>query len=117
MKPLEVVNSNLIIIDIENTSSVKRIINVYMSFNPQNNVNARKKFKYQLNLTKHAMIESCVVIGDFYIDYSRIYDDNYLSKNLFDDFDEALSAYNLVILTIAACGCNIYISTALILLF
>ena len=65
MKQLEGVDSNLIIIDIESTVSVKRIINVYRSFNPQNNVNARIKFKYQLDLIKRAMIESCVIIGDF----------------------------------------------------
>ena len=65
MKQLEGVDSNLIIIAIESTGSVKRIINVYRSFNPQNNVNARIKFKYQLDLIKRAMIESCVIIGDF----------------------------------------------------
>ena len=53
MKNLEGVDSNLIIIDIVSPSTVKRIINVYRSFNPQNNVNARMKFKYQLNLIKN----------------------------------------------------------------
>ena len=71
------IDSILFVIDIANSRSAKRIINVYQSFNPQGNVNARMKFKYQLELIKHAMIESCVLIGDFNIDYTRIYDDNY----------------------------------------
>ena len=70
-------DSNLIVIDVVNLRLVKRIINVYQSFNPQGNVNARMKFKYQLELIKHAMIESCVLIGDFNIDCTRIFDDNY----------------------------------------
>ena len=96
MRQLEGIDSNLIVIDIVNSRSVKRIINVYRSFNPQGNVNARMKFKCQLELIKHAMIESCVVIGDFNIDYTRIYDDNYGRKTLFEDFDEVLSDCKLV---------------------
>ena len=42
------------------------------------------------------MIESCVIIGDFNIDYSRIHDDNYCNKYLFEDFDLTLSDYNLI---------------------
>ena len=42
------------------------------------------------------MIESCVINGDFNIDYSRIYDENYCNKNLFEDFDEVLSDYNII---------------------
>ena len=36
-------------------SSVKNIINVYRSFNPQGNVNARAKFGYQIEIIKNAM--------------------------------------------------------------
>ena len=61
---LEGINSNLFSVDIESAGSVKRIINVYRSFNPQNNVTARIKFKYQLELIKIAMNESFVVIDD-----------------------------------------------------
>ena len=48
MTGLEGLDSSLIIIDIKGSCSIKRIINVYRSFNPQNNVNPRNKFKYQL---------------------------------------------------------------------
>ena len=61
MKNLESMNSNLIIVDIVSSSTVKRIINVYRSLNPQDDVNARTKFKHQLDLIKHSMIERCVL--------------------------------------------------------
>ena len=44
MYNLEGNDSHIVVIDIEGIASIKRIINVYRSFNPQNNVNARVKF-------------------------------------------------------------------------
>ena len=44
MSHLEGVDSHIVIIDISNCA-IKRIINVYRSFNPQNNVNERTKLK------------------------------------------------------------------------
>ena len=93
---LEGVNSHLVIIDIASNLSIKRIINVYRSFNPQNNVNARVKFCYQLELIRSALDVNCVILGDFNLDYNKIYDDNYACKNLFGDFEDKLSTYNLV---------------------
>ena len=65
MYNLEGTNSHIVIIDLEGPITVKRIINVYRSFNPQNNVSARDKFKYQLEIIKSAMTQSTVLIGDF----------------------------------------------------
>ena len=96
MLNLEGINSHIVIIDTEGIKNVKRIINVYRSFNPQNNVNAREKFIYQLGLIKNAMCTQCLVIGDFNLDYSRVHDDNYGSKMLFNDFNSALSEFNLI---------------------
>ena len=73
-----------------------RIINIYRSFNPQNNVSPRDKFKYQIQLIKTAMTSDTVLLGDFNLDYKRIYVDNYAYKNLFSDFDYELSIFNLV---------------------
>ena len=53
MYNLEGTNSHIVIIDLEGPITVKRIINVYRSFNPQNNVSARDKFKYQLEISNH----------------------------------------------------------------
>ena len=84
------------IIDIEGNCDIKRIINIYICFNPVGDVSPRDKFKTQLNLIKQAMIPKTVLLGDFNLDYGRIYDDNYAHKNLFADFDEILSDYNLI---------------------
>ena len=56
---LEGVDSNLIIIDIEGTNPA-RIINLYRSFNPQNGVSQRTKFKYQLSLIKESFTNNTV---------------------------------------------------------
>ena len=52
---LEGVNSHLIVIDIEGRSEIKRIINVYICFNPQEGISAREKFKNQLVLNTPSM--------------------------------------------------------------
>ena len=38
----------------------------------------REKFKYQLRLIKDAMMPKTVILGDFNINYEKIYDDNYV---------------------------------------
>ena len=42
------------------------------------------------------MNEKCILQGDFNLDFSKMYDDNYGYKNLFDGFDDEMSMYNLV---------------------
>ena len=84
------------IIDLEGPGSINRIINVFRSFNPQNNVNPRTKFKQQLEIIKNAMTVNCVIVGDFNIDHAKAYDVNYSNKNFFSDFDEVLSEFELV---------------------
>ena len=71
-----------------------RIINIYRSFNPQNNVSPRDKFKYQIQLIKTAMTSNIVLLGDFKLDYKKIC--ILLNKNMFCDFDDELSIFNLV---------------------
>ena len=73
-----------------------RIINIYRSFNPQNNLSPRDKFKYQIQLTKTAMTSNTVLLGDFNLDYKIIYDGSYANKNMFSDFVDELSIFNLV---------------------
>ena len=96
MHQLEGIDSHVIIIDIVNSCTIKRIINVYRCFNPQGNINARDKFIYQLEIIKNAFIDKCVVLGDFNLDYEKVYDDNYAHKLLFEDFEITLSMCNLV---------------------
>ena len=62
------VNSNIVIFDIEGRGDISRIINLYRSFNPQSNLSAREKFKYQLQLIKEARSEKYLEICDFNLD-------------------------------------------------
>ena len=96
MHQLEGINSHIIIIDIVNSCWVKRIINVFRCFNSKGNVSARAKFVYKLEIIKNAFIEKCVILGDFNLDYEKVYDDKYAHKLLFEDFENALSMFNLV---------------------
>ena len=61
-----------------------------------NNVNARTKFRYQLEVIKRAWTLNCVTVGDFNLDYAKAYYLNYSNKNFFADFDEVLSEFELV---------------------
>ena len=91
---LEGIDSNLLIVDIYTKKGPKRLINIYRSFNPQNNVNTREKFKYQLQLIKGAMTSDTLLIGDFNLNYEKVHDDNYAYKNMFVDFEEAILGQN-----------------------
>ena len=42
------------------------------------------------------MMPNTVLLGDFNLNYEKIYDDNYAHKNLFSDFDEILHDCELV---------------------
>ena len=61
LKNLEGTDSHIVIIDTEGIKIVKRIINVYRSFNPQNNVSARAKFLYQLQHIKNIFVNIIVL--------------------------------------------------------
>ena len=92
---LEGMNNNLLIIDIHGPKTV-RIINIYRSFKPLNNVNQRIKFQTQLNVIKNSMTKNTIVLGDFNLDDSKRYNIDYPYKNLFLDFDETLSDFGLI---------------------
>ena len=53
-------------------------------------MNAREKFKYQLDLLKNAITKDTLLLGDFNLDFAKQNDVNYAFKNLFEDFDERL---------------------------
>ena len=88
-------DSNLIIIDILG-SNTTRIINVYRSFNPQNGISPREKFKYQLNLIREAYVKGTILLGDFNLDYLKKDCVNYSKASLFEDLEEKLSDLNLI---------------------
>ena len=92
---LDGTNSNIMIVDIIH-SVTTRVINIYRSFAPQNNVKQREKFRYQLGLIKEAMTQNTIILGDFNIDDGKRFDVNYAYKNYFTDFDEILADFGLI---------------------
>jgi hypothetical protein len=91
---LEGSNSHLVVVDLYGSPEM-RIISIYRSFRPQENITAREKFKYQLDLIKASATIKCIILGDFNIDHSRKYDVSYANKQLFADFDDKLSHLGL----------------------
>jgi exonuclease III len=91
---LEGTNCHLVIIDLFGETDL-RIITIYRTFKPQENVTAREKFGMQLNLIKLSCTKNCVILGDFNVDHAKKYDVTYANKHLFDDFDNCLSHLGL----------------------
>jgi hypothetical protein len=55
------------IIDVLSTPNL-RIINLYRSFNPPDNINAGEFFNNQLQLVRGVMTSNTILIGDFNLD-------------------------------------------------
>ena len=91
---LEGTNSHIVILDIEGHKNL-RIISIYRTFKPQENITAREKFNYQLNLIKIDLTPESILLGDFNIDDAKRFEVNYTNRNLFCDFEEKLSNFGL----------------------
>ena len=70
--------------------------NIYRSFNPKGGINAKEKFKYQLQCIKEANSLNMVLLGDFNLDYNKLHDVNYARKILFEDFQSELEHLELI---------------------
>ena len=69
---------------------------MYRSFNPQNGISQREKFKYQLSIIKEAFTKGTIILGDFNLDYFKKHSVNYTSSRMFEDFEEKLSDLDLI---------------------
>ena len=70
---LEKDNLHMLVIDIEGTNDkMKRIINVYRSFNPIN-CTARELFTKQLDIIKNAFNCDTLLVGDFHLEYNGLF--------------------------------------------
>ena len=72
-----------------------RLINVYRSHKPKDNLTPREKFKLQLELIRLAMTNETLLMGDFNIDFNKGYAVDYVHRFLFEDFNVALSNFGL----------------------
>ena len=69
---LEGLNSNVIIIDVAGSSTL-RIINIYRTFTTQAGESQQTKFRYQLSIIRKAIEKNVkfMILGDFNLDYSH----------------------------------------------
>ena len=66
-KTLEGVDSQLVVIDIEGKCDVRKIINDYRCFDPQEGITPREKLKKkQLRLIENAMVPKTILLCDFW---------------------------------------------------
>ena len=91
---LEGTNRHLVIVDVLGRTEL-RIITIYRTFKPQDNITARENFELQLNLIKESCTKECIILGDFNIDHAMKYDITYANKHLFADFENSLSHLGL----------------------
>ena len=92
---LEVVNMHVMIIDLLDNRKT-RIINVYRPFNPSNNLTQFEFFVNQIEVIKNNTTPSTIVLGDFNLDHSKIYDISYSHKNYFTLLTEKFNPLNLI---------------------
>jgi hypothetical protein len=91
---LEEVDCHIVILDISSKPDL-RIINLYRSFNPPNNMSARDFFNIQLQTVKRAITNNTVIIGDFNLDLTKKGIPSYAFASYFDDFDLTFNDINM----------------------
>ena len=84
---LEEKNRHLMIIDIE-TNPQTRIITIYRTFKPQQQITSRDHFKLQLQIINRVTTDNTLLLGDFNLDEKKRFITNYNQRRLFDDFEE-----------------------------
>ena len=96
---LERENYGIIVIDV--TGPIKyRVINLYRSFNPQNNVTPQDFFETQLEIISEAVSTSngrrIILAGDFNLDDSKRFANDYRHKNLFEKLNSIFDPLGLI---------------------
>ena len=96
---LEEVDSSVVIIDV-NMKTDYRIINVYRSFNPPNNVTQKQAFRNQLAVIDRALKDPfsghVIIMGDFNLDGSKSNATDYRLRDYFDDLQSTFDQHNLI---------------------
>ena len=72
-----------------------RIINLYRSFNPQAGMSPRQLFSDQLKLIESNIKSNTVILGDFNIDASMQFRDDYSRKLLYQDLNLTIDRLDL----------------------
>ena len=77
-----------------------RIISVYCSFSSPTNITPTDQFRLQINRIKRSL-QTCVdrtpiIVGDFNLDYNKIYNPNYSFRKLFEFLNENFDHLGLI---------------------
>ena len=93
-KDLEKIKGHLIIIDIKLEIEL-RVITIYRSFRPPDNLSQSAFFTKQLNIVKDSNVPNMVVLGDFNLDAEMQYRIDYPHRHLFDELNLVTTQFNL----------------------
>ena len=88
---LEGIDVHMVIIELPDCNSNK-LINIYRSFNPVMR-SASDSFKEQLDLIKRAWTKGSILLGDFNLDYKKLFDIQYAHAGRFNDMEDILLNY------------------------
>ena len=95
---LEGENNHIIVMDID-LKKKYRLINIYRTFAPTDNMNPTRKFEEQINIINNCIISAPdrvpLVVGDFNLDSSRLYDITYRHYALSQKLTEVSDTLNL----------------------
>ena len=96
---LEDVNSGIVIIDVLGIMQY-RVINIYRSFNPPNNISAKQFFEKQIDLLRTAITsignKKLIFRGDFNLDDLKRHAIAYRHKSLFEPLIKMCDDHNLI---------------------
>ena len=85
-KELEGIDNHIIVLDLDLMKKY-RLINIYTTFAPQDGMSPAEKFDVQISLIKSAVENSPnripLIVGDFYLDYKKIFNSEYQHKLLY----------------------------------
>jgi hypothetical protein len=91
---LEKENCHLVIVDIM-LVKVVRVITIYRSFSPLNNLTPFDFFMKQLIIIKDNIVPNTILLGDFNLDFEMQYEQDYSHKRYFEELNSIISQYNL----------------------
>ena len=98
-KDLEGENLHLVVIDIESSKNY-RIVNIYRSFQNNNELTQRERFCEQIIKIKTAVESSnntsVIIMGDFNLDENQKNEDNYRNHHLYEILNESFDTLNLL---------------------
>ena len=91
---LEESDSHLIIVDL-NLKFKFRVISLYRSFRPPGRLSPIEFFKKQITIIEKNITPRTIVLGDFNLDASKQYRQDYAHSNIYDVLSEFLTRRNL----------------------